>query len=103
MPLFLALFLIVRGLPALLLYTREFNLRDRFGLALFSSTQLPLVVAITSLGVEEGQMRKTTAVALVTAGVLSVLIFPTVAIAVRRPGSQVAPAEAVVSGLGWLA
>ena len=88
-PLFLTLFLIVRGLPALLLYTREFNLRDRFGLALFSSTQLALVVAITSLGVEQGQMRKTTAVALVTAGVLSVLIFPTVGDcgqAPRQPG-----------------
>jgi hypothetical protein len=43
------------------------------------ATQLPLVVAITSLGVEQGQMRQSTAVALVTAGVLSVLIIPTLA------------------------
>ena len=44
---------------------------------------LPIVVAITSLGVSEHEMRPSTAVALVTAAVLSVLIFPTVAIAVR--------------------
>ncbi len=45
-------------------------------------------------------MRETTAVVLVTAGVLSVLIFPTMAIAVRRPGTKVAPAEAVVTEPG---
>ncbi len=87
-PLFVLCFLIVRGLPALLLYTRELNLRDRIGLALFSATQLPLVVAITTLGVEQGNMRQTTAVALVTAGVISVLVFPTAAIMVRRVGRR---------------
>lgn len=83
-PLFVALFLVVRGGPALLLYRHVLDLRERIALALFSASQLPLVVAITSLGVLQGQMRKTTAVALVTAGVISVLVFPTVAIKVRR-------------------
>lgn len=82
-PFFLLAFLVVRGAPALLLYRRGFDLDDRLGLALFSSTQLPIVVAITTLGVSEGEMRPTTAVALVTAAVLSVLIFPTLAIAIR--------------------
>ena len=82
-PLFLLGFLIVRGTPALLLYRRQLNRDDRIGLGLFSATQLPIVVAITSLGVSEGQMRPSTAVALVTAAVLSVLIFPTVAIGIR--------------------
>jgi hypothetical protein len=73
-------------------------------MALFSATQLPLVVAITTLGVEQGEMRQTTAVALVTAGVLSVLVFPTLAIAVRRrrgretePGTDAVPALAIES------
>jgi Kef-type K+ transport system membrane component KefB len=93
-PLFLAGFLFVRGLPALLLYRSELSLRDRIALALLSSTELPLVVAITTLGVEQGQMRQSTAVALVTAGVLSVLVFPTVALAIRQPADQpVAEAE----------
>ena len=82
-PLFLAAFLVVRGTPAMLLYRRGLNRTERAGLALFSATELPIVVAITSLGVSEGEMRPTTAVALVTAAVLSVLIFPTVAIAIR--------------------
>jgi Kef-type K+ transport system membrane component KefB len=96
-PLFLAGFLLVRGLPALVLYRRELGLRDRIGLALLSATQLPLVVAITSLGVEQGNMRESTAVALVTAAVISVLVFPTIAIALRKAGGSPArgdPAQA---------
>ncbi|MGI8412771.1 MAG: cation:proton antiporter [Solirubrobacteraceae bacterium] len=102
-PLFLLCFLIVRGLPALLLYRRELGRRDRIALGLFCSAQLPLVVAITDLGVAQGAMRPSTAVALVTAGVLSVLVFPTVAIWVRGAGSGVglaadpAPAPAAAS------
>jgi Kef-type K+ transport system membrane component KefB len=96
MPLFLAGFLLVRGLPALLLYRSELSLRDRIALGLLSSTELPLVVAITTLGVEQGQMRQSTAVALVTAGVLSVLVFPTAALAIRRTADQpAAEAETV--------
>ncbi|MBV8989685.1 MAG: cation:proton antiporter [Solirubrobacterales bacterium] len=95
-PLFVACFFLVRGLPALLLYTRELNLRDRLGMALFSSTQLPLVVAITTLGIEQGKMKQTTAVALVTAGVISVLVFPTAAIIVRRVGRPATSEEAAL-------
>jgi Kef-type K+ transport system membrane component KefB len=87
-PLFLFGFLLVRGLPALLLYRGELRRRDRIRLGLLSATELPLVVAITDLGVAQGQMRQSTAVALVMAGVLSVLIFPTVAIALQRPGEE---------------
>ncbi len=94
-PLFLVLFLVVRGLPALLLYRPELGLRDRLSMGLFSATQLPLVVAITTLGVEQGEMRQSTAVALVTAGVLSVLVFPTLAIALRRARPRKAETDAV--------
>jgi hypothetical protein len=48
MALFLALFLIVRGAPALLLYRTVLDRRERIALALLSSTQLPLVVAIAT-------------------------------------------------------
>jgi Kef-type K+ transport system membrane component KefB len=93
-PLFLLAFLVVRGLPALLLYRRDLNRSDRIGLGLFSATELPIVVAITSLGVQEHEMRATTAVALVTAAVLSVLIFPTVAMAIRARGARAQAATA---------
>jgi Kef-type K+ transport system membrane component KefB len=88
LPVFLVLFLVVRGLPALLLYRAELPARERVALAFLSATQLPLVVAITTIGVDQGHMRTSTAAALVGAGVLSVLIYPSVALAVtsRRGG-----------------
>ena len=84
LPVFLILFLVVRGLPALLLYRAELGSRERVSLALLSATQLPLVVAITTIGVDTGHMRASTAAALVGAGVLSVLIYPSLALAIDR-------------------
>ena len=88
LPIFLGLFLVVRGLPAMVLY-RDLDLRDRSSLALFASTQLPLVVAITSLATEQGHMRTSTAAALVGAAILSTTIFPLLALRLRgeRPDS----------------
>ena len=83
LPLFLLLFLIVRGAPALVLYAKELGLRDRFALAFYSATQLPLVVAITTIAVASGRMRPSTSAALVGAGMLSVLIFPIVGTRLR--------------------
>ena len=91
LPLFLLLFLVIRGLPALLLYRREFKLRDRIALALYSATQLPLVVAITAIAVAAGRMRPSTAAALVGAGMISVLLFPMIASALRRGSSEATP------------
>jgi Kef-type K+ transport system membrane component KefB len=87
LPVFLALFLVVRGAPALLLYRGELDPRSRLALAFYSGTQLPLVVAITTIGVEAGHMKPSTAAALVGAGVLSVLIYPSVALALDRPSA----------------
>ena len=85
MVLFLALFLVVRGVPAVLLYRRPLPVaRDRAALAFFSATQLPLVVAITRLAVSEGEMTTQTAASLVGAAILSTLIFPFVGLALRR-------------------
>lgn len=80
LPIFFALMLIVRGAPAYLLYREVLPANQLRPLALLSSTQLPLVVAITTIGLEAGHMRSTTAAALVTAAVLTVLIFPTLAL-----------------------
>jgi hypothetical protein len=55
-------------------------------LALLSATALPLVVAITEVGTDTGRMRPENAAALVSAGPLSVLVFPVLALALRgRP------------------
>jgi Kef-type K+ transport system membrane component KefB len=75
-PLFLALLLLVRGLPTVL-YRTDLPIRsERMALAFFSATGLPLIVAITTIGVEADQMRTNTAAALVGAGMLSVVLFP---------------------------
>lgn len=82
-PMFLALFLIVRGVPALVLYRNDLDPRDRWALAFFSATQLPLVVAITTIAVAEGHMTSATAASLVVAGILSTAIYPLVALRLR--------------------
>jgi Kef-type K+ transport system membrane component KefB len=83
-PLFLALFLVVRGIPVFLLYRRDLTRHQRLPMALLSATALPLVVAITEIGLETGRMKPDNAAALVGAAMLSVLIFPFVAFALRR-------------------
>jgi Kef-type K+ transport system membrane component KefB len=87
LPLFLALFLVVRGAPAVLLYRGVLQARERAALAVFSATELPLVVAITTLATEGGHMRTSTAAALVGAAILSTLIFPFVGMALRKGAS----------------
>jgi Kef-type K+ transport system membrane component KefB len=85
--LFLVLFLVVRGVPALLLYRQALETKDRMALAFFSATELPLVVAITTLATAAGEMRSSTAAGLVGAAMLSTLIFPFVGLALRRDAS----------------
>jgi Kef-type K+ transport system membrane component KefB len=83
--LFFVLFLVVRGTPALVLYRRVLPLReDRMALAFFCATQLPLIVAITTVAVDSGHMRSSTAAALVGAGALSTLAGPLHGLRMRR-------------------
>jgi Kef-type K+ transport system membrane component KefB len=81
---FFLLFLVVRGTPALLLYRGVLSGRDRAALAFYSATELPLVVAITTLATGTGHMRTSTAAGLVGAAMLSTLVFPFVGLALRR-------------------
>jgi Kef-type K+ transport system membrane component KefB len=89
MLLFFALFLVVRGAPALLLYRQQLDRGERIALALFSATQLPLVLAITTVARETGHMRSATQAALIGAAVLSTLVFPMLGLRLR----QGAPAQ----------
>jgi hypothetical protein len=56
------------------------------------STQLPLVLAITTLATSSGHMRASTAAALVGAAVLSTLVFPVLGLRIRGQ-AVVEPAE----------
>lgn len=80
---FLALLVIVRGLPVFVAsrYDRgaSFDTRDSAQIALYSTTGLPLIVAVTGVAVSAGQMSNATASILVAAGAISVLILPMLA------------------------
>ena len=88
---FLVLLLVVRGLPALVVYRGVLSARHRGALGILQSTALPLLVVITEIGVSTGQMQAVTAVALVGAGMCSVLVFPLVGFAVLDRAGPVDP------------
>jgi len=75
-PIFAALFLVIRGGPVLWLYRNEVSEATRRALAVVTSTALPLVVVITTIGVETNRMKPENAAALVGAAMISVLVFP---------------------------
>lgn len=88
-PVFLLTFLLARGIPALLLYRRELDRRNRFALGVFCATELPLVVAITTIAVENGHMQPGTASALVGAAVLSTAALPMIALKIREKSTKI--------------
>jgi len=71
--------------PVQVLYRRVLDGRERWQMALVTSTGLPLLVAIAEIGRRNGTMLPENAAALVGAGVLSVLVFPALAVVLRRP------------------
>ncbi len=73
---FLVCLLLVRVVPVFLFLRNELDGVHRQALVCFSATTLPLIVVITHLGLMTGQLLPINAVALVGAGVLSVLLFP---------------------------
>ena len=88
--LFLALLLVVRGLPSLLVYRRALPARQRVEMTFITATSLPLLIALAEIGEQDGVMLPATSAALVGAGVLSVLIFPLVAVSLHR-GARISP------------
>jgi Kef-type K+ transport system membrane component KefB len=82
-PLFLAVLLLVRGLPAWL-YRSRVDARRSVVAGLLQATSLPFIVAATQIGMELGKLDQATGAALVAAGLLSVLLFPLAALTVLR-------------------
>jgi Kef-type K+ transport system membrane component KefB len=89
----LALLLVVRGLPSLLVYRNDLVLRERVEMTFITATSLPLLIALAEIGEQDGVMLPATAAALVGAGVLSVLIYPLIAVGLykNRVKAQVQP------------
>ena len=85
---FLALLLVVRGLPALLVYRGTLPVRERLEMTFITATSMPLLIALAEIGLADGVMLPANAAALVGAGVLSVLIYPLAAVALARGGEK---------------
>jgi Kef-type K+ transport system membrane component KefB len=82
--LFFVLLLAVRGLPALGVYRRVLPGRQRLEMSFITATSMPLLIALAEIGLRDGVMLPATAAALVGAGVLSVLVYPSVAVLLAR-------------------
>jgi Kef-type K+ transport system membrane component KefB len=82
-PLFLLALLIVRGAPAAL-YARTVGWRGAIAAGFLQATSLPVIVTAAAIGVAIRVVAPVTASALVAAGMLSVLIFPVIALGLTR-------------------
>ena len=93
-PVFLLALVAARGLPVVL-YLRTFGRRRSVVAALMQATSLPLIVA-TAIGVEGGLMDTAEQAALISAGLISVLVFPAAALTLLR--APAAPRAEVLAG-----
>src|ERR687898_546628 len=84
-PVFLLALLVVRGLPAAL-YRSTIGRRGAVAAALLQATSLPFLVTAVAIGLELGEFTPETGAALVSAGLLSVIVFPIVSLGLLRTG-----------------
>lgn len=85
---FLVALLLVRGVPALL-YRPLVGSRRSVVAGLLQATSLSFIVAASQIGMELGLITKATGAALIAAGLLSVLIFPLLALTILRRAEEV--------------
>jgi Kef-type K+ transport system membrane component KefB len=83
-PVFTGVMLLVRGIPGWCSAGPGSSLGDRRTVALFTATTLPLVIAVTGIGTDAGVLDETTAAAMIGAAMLTVLLFPMLALVGRR-------------------
>jgi Kef-type K+ transport system membrane component KefB len=94
MPVFVVALLVVRGLPAVL-FRADLSRRETVAAGLLQATSLPFLVTASMIGVETGLISEVNAAALVSAGVISVLVFPVIALGLLRAdlGSAACPPD----------
>lgn len=89
---FFILMVAVRGIPVYAAMRTDknnaFTRRQSGQVALFSATNLPIIVAVTDVAVHAGVMEQVTSSVLVTAGALSVLVLPKGAEFLMRGGKD---------------
>ncbi|MGL3150489.1 cation:proton antiporter [Microbacterium sp. A82] len=82
-PVFLIALLVIRGSAAQFSAPSDAGGKDRMSIAMLAATGLPIIVAVTAIGVNEKILDPAIAAALVGAGMLSVLIYPLIAMTLR--------------------
>jgi Kef-type K+ transport system membrane component KefB len=101
---FVILILVVRGVPIFLASwlerdppggPRMFTRRDSLRIALYGATGLPIIVAVTSVAVNSGQMTDQHASLLVAGGAITVLALPMTATLLGNGQSRPSPDEIV--------
>jgi len=104
LPVFLILLVLVRGLPGLLSVPINAVPADKRAIVLFCATGLPIIVAVTNIVLSTGDLAAGTASALVGAGMLSVLLFPLLALGQHRKapdgGSKAPDVDAAIDEEG---
>jgi len=76
------LLILVRCIP-MFLYKKELTPAEKLPFAFYAATGLPLIVIISEIGVSSGLMPPDRASILVSAGMVSVLLFPILAVKLR--------------------
>jgi len=76
------LLILVRCIP-MFLYKKELTPAEKLPFAFYAATGLPLIVIISEIGVSSGLMPPDRASILVSAGMVSVLLFPMLAVKLR--------------------
>lgn len=82
-PIFLLALVVVRGLPALL-YRSVADGRHMVTAGLLQATSLPFIVTATDIDVQLNLIGKPSAAAFITAGLLSVVVFPAAGLSLLR-------------------
>jgi Kef-type K+ transport system membrane component KefB len=90
-PVVLVALFVVRGLPSTLAAPEGSSRRERLSIALLGATGLPIIVAVTQIGVDEKILDTTQQTVLVAGGMLSVLLFPLVGMALRGERLKASP------------
>ena len=92
LPITVLVLVVVRGIPSSFAAPPGSVRRERIAVGLMGATGLPIIVAVTAVGVDEGVLQTASASVLVGGGMLSVLVLPLVATAVLRRGERMPPA-----------
>ena len=100
---FLLLLVLVRGLPVWVASrlerrrngSRAYSMRQSLQIAVYSTTALPIIVAVTQVAVSADAMTSSFASTLVLAGAVSVLVMPTLGLALSAADDHAPAVEAL--------